>query len=179
MAARVGSWQRRGWRPGVVIVVVLVVAAVAASARLFVWPARDAPSHADAIVMFNGEGDRMDYALQLARAHRAPNFVVSQGGGSYCPPPIAGVAITCFQARPMTTRGEAEFAGKLASRYHWRSLLIVTSQAQDTRARLRMKRCFKGTVHVSTVPLRARLWVPAVAYEWGATFKALLLQRSC
>ena len=45
---------------------------IGATARLFVWPARGVPAHADAIVLFNGKGDRIDEAFALAYGHLAP-----------------------------------------------------------------------------------------------------------
>jgi hypothetical protein len=40
--------------------------------------------------------------------------------------------------------GESEFAGRLARKYHWQSMVLVTTTPQDTRARLRVERCFSG-----------------------------------
>ena len=85
----------------------------------------------------------------------------------------------CFDPNPATTQGEAEFAGRLARRYHWRSIALVTTTPQDTRARLRLERCFSGEVYVVTAPLPAQDWPHALVYEWGATLKALFLQRAC
>ncbi|HYA50536.1 MAG TPA: hypothetical protein VEG33_05145, partial [Streptosporangiaceae bacterium] len=73
----------------------------------------------------------------------------------------------------------AEFTGRLARQYHWRSVVLVTTTPQDTRARLRVRRCFPGSIYVMTAPLPAYRWPYALAYEWGATIKALLLQRGC
>jgi uncharacterized SAM-binding protein YcdF (DUF218 family) len=163
---------------------VAVIAAVIATARLFVWPAQGMPAHVDAIVMMNGPGQRLRAAQVLARAHHAPMLVVSRGStywgrGSACAGPIPAVTVICFDPSPSTTRGEAEFAARAASRYHWRSIALVTTPDQATRARLRMQRCFPGQVYVTTTPLPARDWPWAIAYEWGATFKALVFQRAC
>jgi hypothetical protein len=156
----------------------------AATARLFVWPERGMQARVDAIVMLNGPGDRLPTALGLAWARRAPVVVISRGSpqwanGGNCAPQIPGVRVICFSPDPATTRGEAEFTGRLAQRYHWHSIVLVTTTPQDTRARLRVRRCFPGSVYVMTAPLRAYEWPYALAYEWGATIKALLLQRSC
>ena len=56
---------------------------------------------------------------------------------------------------------------------------MVTITPQDTRARLRMERCFGGPVYVMTTPIPAGKWPYQLAYEWGALTKALVLQRSC
>ena len=96
-----------------------------------------------------------------------------------CPAPVPGVKLICFHPSPPTTQGEAEFAGRLASRYHWHSVVVVTIAPQDFRARLRLERCFSGQVYVMTSSLPLRSWPYQIAYEWGATIKALTVQRSC
>lgn len=55
----------------------------------------------------------------------------------------------------------------------------MTTPDQVTRALIRVKRCFPGEVYVSTTPLPAHDWPWAIAYEWAATVKALVLQRAC
>ena len=172
------------WRFLIAGAALLLAALGAATARLFVWPERGMPAHVDAIVMLDGPGDRLHTALSLAWAHRAPVVVISRGSpywahGSGCAPAIPGVRVICFAPDPATTQGEAEFAGALARRYHWHSIVLVTTTPQDTRARLRVSRCFPGSISVMTAPLPAYEWPYALAYEWGATIKALLLQRSC
>jgi uncharacterized SAM-binding protein YcdF (DUF218 family) len=154
------------------------------TARWFVWPSRGMPARVDAIVMLDGPGDRLHTTLTLAWAHRAPVVVISRGSrywghGSVCAPQIPRVKVICFTPQPATTRGEAEFAGRLARRYHWRSIALVTIAPQATRARLRVQRCFPGRIYAVTAPLPAYQWPYEIAYEWGATVKALLLQRSC
>jgi hypothetical protein len=166
------------------VAALLLAAFGAATARLFVWPERGMPARVDAIVMMNGPGDRLRTALGLAWAHRAPVVVISRGSpywaqGSGCAPVIPRVRVICFGPDPATTQGEAEFAGRLARRYRWHSIVLVTTTPQDTRARLRVQRCFSGSIYVMTAPLPAYEWPYALVYEWGATIKALLLQRSC
>ena len=177
-------WSHRPGRVAIATASVLVIAFVAATARLYVWPARGAPAHADAIVMFDGSGARLPVALGLARAHVAPNLVVSRSSQYWvqdnrCAPAIPGVKVICFVPSPLTTQGESELAGRLADQYHWRSVILVTTRPQDTRARLRMRRCFSGHLYVVTAPLPISQWPLAVAYEWAATLKAVFVQRSC
>jgi hypothetical protein len=168
---------------GVAVAVVLAFGAV--TARWYVWPAQPPPpARADAIVMLNGPGDRLDTALDLAWAHRAPVIVISRssgywGHGSVCAPRIPGVRVICFEPSPATTRGEAEFAGRLAVRYHWRSVIVVTVAPQDTVARLRVGRCLRARIYLVNAPLPAGQWPYEVAHEWGSTIKALALQRGC
>jgi len=142
------------------------------------------PRKVSAIVMLNGPGDRLNTALRLAWQRRAPFLVVSRGSpfyghGSACAPRISGVKVICFDPSPATTRGEAEFAGRLARKYHWRSVVLVTTTPQDSRARLRMERCFTGPVYVVTAPMALASWPYQILYEWGALIKALVFQRSC
>ena len=42
-----------------------------------------------------------------------------------------------------------------------------------------MSRCFPGKIYGVTAPLPVVQWPYQIAYEWGATLKALFLQRSC
>jgi hypothetical protein len=155
------------------------------TARLFVWPQQGMPARVDAIVMLDGSGNRLDTALKLAWARRAPILVISQGspfsghGTSGCASRIPGVKVICFNPDPATTRGEAEFAGRLARRYRWHSMVLVTTTPQDTPARLRVGRCFGGKIYVISAPLPASEWPYAIGYEWGATIEALLFQPSC
>ena len=161
---------------------VIVVAALAATAPLFVWPDRGMPPKADALVSLDTDDGNLNFALRLARQHRAPFLVISLGtpeSGYGCPGPIAGVTLICFNPSPGTTQGEAEFVGRLAREHHWHSVAIVTITPQDTRARLRFERCFAGPVYVVTTPVPLIYWPYQIAYEWIALTKALVLQRSC
>jgi uncharacterized SAM-binding protein YcdF (DUF218 family) len=159
------------------------------TARLFIFPASGMPAHVDAIVMMAGPGDRFRTALRLASQHRAPVLVLSSGDrgpngsgqdpGRPCGLPIPGVRTICFNPNPDTTQGEAEYAARLARQFHWHSVALVTITAQDSRARLRMERCFSGHVYVMTAPTPAKYWPYELAYEWAATIKALTANRSC
>lgn len=172
----------RGWRRVFITLIILAVVFVAATARLFVWPAQGMPASVSAIVMLAGPGDRLPVALQLAREHRAPVLVVSQGWEGYggpCPPNIEGIKLICFEPNPGNTRGEAEFAGQLAKRYHWRSIVVVTTLTQDTRARIILRRCFGGSIYVAAASLPLSALPYQIVYGWGALAKALVLQRAC
>lgn len=174
-------WSSRTRRV-LVVATTLVVLFVAFTIRLFVWPAQGMPDRVSAIVMLAGPGDRLPVALRLAREHRAPMLVVSQGQHGYggpCPPAVPGVTLICFDPDPGNTRGEAEFAGRLASRYHWSSVVLVTGTEQDTRARMLMERCFSGSVYVVAGSLPLDSWPYQIVYEWGALAKALVAERGC
>jgi uncharacterized SAM-binding protein YcdF (DUF218 family) len=160
----------------------LVVVFAVATARLIVWPASGMPSHVDAIVMLAGPGSRLPVALSLAREHRAPVLVVSTGWEGYggpCPAHVPGVRLICFEPNPGDTRGETEFVARLAQRDHWRSVVLVTITAQDTRARMLMRRCYPGSVYVVAAGTPLTSLPYQIAYEWGALFKAEFVNRSC
>jgi uncharacterized SAM-binding protein YcdF (DUF218 family) len=153
-----------------------------ATALLFVWPPQGAPRQASAIVMLQGNGDRLQAAVQLARERRVPVLVISQGRDGYggpCVPAMPGVRVICFDPEPANTRGEAEFVGRLAKEYHWNSVILVTIRAQDRRARLLTARCFSGSIYVSTAALPLGEWPYEIAYEWGSLVKALVTNQSC
>lgn len=176
-----GRRPSRG-RRALAAAVALVVAFVLVSARLFVWPAQGMPPHVSAIVMLAGPGNRLAVALELAREHRAPVLVVSQGQHGYggpCPPSTPGVKLVCFDPDPGDTRGEAEFIGRLARQDRWSSVVLVTSRAQDTRGRIIVGRCYSGSIYVVTGSLPLGSWPHQIAYEWAALVKALVLHRNC
>ena len=165
-----------------ITLVVVLLAFSGATARLFVWPDQGMPARVDAIVMLNGDYDPLGVALRLARERRAKYLVVSQGTRAShfgCPRPVPRVRIICFYPSPATTQGETEFAARLAARYGWHSLTLVTMLPQASRARLRMERCFAGHIYVVTSPIPRHAWPYQIAYEWAATVKALVLQRGC
>jgi uncharacterized SAM-binding protein YcdF (DUF218 family) len=174
--------RRRRIRRALTAATAVIVVFCLTTARLFVWPTRGMPAHVSAVVMLAGPGDRLPVALQLAKEHRASVLVVSQGQHGYggpCPPEPSGVRLICFDPEPGNTRGEAEYVGRLARRYQWSSVVLVTTRSQDTRARMMVQRCFGGPVYVVTAPLPAGSWPYQIAYEWGALFKALFLYRAC
>jgi hypothetical protein len=177
---RAGPRRRRFWLLLAAPAAVLVAAAI--TLRLFVWPAEGMPPRVSAIVMMNNWGNPLQVALRLARQHRAGYLVISQGTPANdfaCPGPVAGVRLICFHPGPATTQGEAEYAGRLAKRYHWRSIALVTIVPQASRGRLRMKRCFPGRVYTVTAPIAASTWPEQITYQWGALIKALVFQRGC
>ena len=172
-------WVLRRLLP-VVAVVIAIFAAL--TARLLIWPAIGSPARADAVVVLAGPGSRLPVGLALARDHRAPVLVVSLGQHGYggtCPAPPPAVRVICFDPDPGDTRGEAEYIGRLANRYHWHSLIMVTVRPQDTRARILMGRCFGGPVYAATAAFPGGDWPYQLAYGWGALLKALVMHRSC
>jgi hypothetical protein len=156
------------------------------TARYFVWPSLPAvPQHTDAIVELAGPGDddRDRLALELARQRRADYVVQStlQGDADTgrCLPTEPGVTVLCFHPDPDTTRGEAEAIGRMAQKYGWHSIVIVTTADHAWRARLRVTRCFSGQVYVATSHLPPLYWFRQIPYQWAASAKAVFLQKYC
>jgi uncharacterized SAM-binding protein YcdF (DUF218 family) len=170
------------WRKVLIALAAVFVSFSALTARLFVWPVQGMPSGVSAIVMLDGPGSALNVAVRLAEQHRAPFLVISRGtvaSHDPCPRPLPNVRLICFNPIPATTQGEAEFVGRLARQYHWRSIAVVAITPQASRARLRVERCFAGEVYVVTAPIAATTWPFQIAYEWAALVKALVIQRGC
>jgi hypothetical protein len=175
-------------RPGrrqarvILVLTVLVVAFSTATARLFIFPPQGMPPRVDAVVMLDGPGDVLNVALRLATDHRARFLVVSQGtlaSRDPCPQQVHNVTLICFNPIPSTTRGEAEFVGRLAKTFHWHSIAVVAITPQVSRARLRVERCFSGSVYMVSAPMTKSTWPYQIAYEWGSLIKAMVIERSC
>jgi uncharacterized SAM-binding protein YcdF (DUF218 family) len=162
----------------IVSFIVFVVLFIAATVRLFMLPARNSPRHVDAIVVLGGAGSRLDTGIRLAREGYSSNLVVSVPGQG-CPNPIPNVRLTCFRPDPSTTQGEARYASAAARKNGWKSLIVITTTPQTTRARIRFKRCTGVSIAYVTAKQPARVWPYSIAYEWAALAKALVLQRSC
>jgi uncharacterized SAM-binding protein YcdF (DUF218 family) len=170
----------------VVIGVVLGLLAFAAdTARLFIFPVTGAPAHADAILVLAGDAERarLGEALRLFARHVAPILVVSDPSGrvdpAICGDPYGAVRHICFAPNPVTTQGEAEEFSIIARAFQWRSVVVVSTRFQATRARIRVRRCFRGRISVAGVSPELEQWPGRVAYEWGAMAKAMFLQRRC
>lgn len=154
-----------------------------ASALLFVFPETGMPTRVDAIVVLGGEGSRLDLGVQLAQEDKASFLVLSRGlpwlPPGICTQDVGPAKVICFKPNPATTQGEAQDATKIAKRYGWTSLVLVTSQDQVWRAHLRFQRCYSGNIYSAAVPISWYRWPYAVLYQWAGTAKAEILQRSC
>ena len=91
----------------------------------------------------------------------------------------ANADVECFRPEPFTTQGEARYLATVVKRYGWKSVIVITTPDQTTRARLRIKRCTNVDVAYVTTPLSLPSWPYAIAYEWAALGKALVVQSSC
>lgn len=185
---RRGRWlSRPSNRRTVAVVVLLALLAIAiVTDRLFVRPSlAPLPPRVDAIIELGGAGmlGRDGLANELAREQRASylvqSTVIEEAGTSRCLPPALNVTVLCFHAEPNTTRGEAHYIAEEAARYNWKSVVLVTTPDQAWRARLRTMRCFGGDVYVVTSHLPMWDWPRQIPYQWAATLKALVFERSC
>ena len=154
---------------------------VAATCTLFVWPATDRPQRVEAIVALAGDPPRDAKAWELARAGYSHVVVVSLENPHLdtCPDLEPGIEVHCFHAVPLTTQGEARYVSKLAAQHKWRRILIVPGSTQVTRARMVFRRCYADQLLVVPPDERLARLPRDIAYEWGATLKALLFKRSC
>ncbi|MFI5042675.1 MAG: YdcF family protein, partial [Acidimicrobiales bacterium] len=147
---RVDERTRRPHRRLILSAVAIVGALAVLSGALFVWPRSDTPTHADAVVVPGGEGERVPEAIRLVRRGLAPVLAVSAAheGWGPCPTERLPVEVICFRPEPYTTQGEARWLADTARARGWRSVIVVVSTAQATRARLRVGRCYGGHVEV-------------------------------
>ena len=167
-------------RRNLIALVVIFALFLTLTAVLFVFPSRNAPRRSNAIVVLGGSGPRLQKGLALAHAGYAPNQVLSGYSRSTCPTTPHGVEVICFIPHPGTTQGEAREIAKLAGERDWRQIIVVSGIPQTTRARLRITRCYHGTLLFDPAsPGGLGGWVHNVIYEWGALIKALTLQRGC
>lgn len=161
-------------------IALLLCGFLVATALLFVWPATNAPERVNAIVVLGGSGPRWQKGLALAREGYAPVLVLSDHPEAPCPKSWRTVRVICINPTPASTRGEAREVSQMAAEYRWNRLLVVTSIPQTTRARIRLDRCYQGTMLFDpVVPGGFGEWVYNLAYEWGALVKALVWQRAC
>ena len=169
-----------------VVVAVLVIGFVVSTVVLFVKPDLNAPERADAIVALGGPNIGVPReAVRLVQQGYAPTVAFSLPPGSPCVGPQvkrvdATANVVCFTAEPQTTQGEARSIRQLASTHHWKRVIVVMPIPQASRARLRIGRCYSGQVlEVGVEPQSVGDWMHSIAYEWGAMFKALVLQTTC
>jgi uncharacterized SAM-binding protein YcdF (DUF218 family) len=155
-----------------------VAVVVAASFPLFIFPAKNSPAHVDAIVVLAGDDRRLTLGRKLAAEGYASTLLISAPGG-LCPWRVPNVRVVCFKPVPATTQGEARYAAKAARDNGWKSMIVISSTDQTTRARIRFKRCTDVEIRYVPSALSANEFPSRIAYEWGALAKALIWQRSC
>jgi uncharacterized SAM-binding protein YcdF (DUF218 family) len=163
--------------------VITLLAFSGVTARLFVWPTTGSPPSADAVVVLGGDGSRLDYSLEFVNQVHTHYLLLSEGL-PWIEPGLCGhrwptLTVVCFQPVPATTQGEARYVARLAQEHGWRSLVLIATPDQIWRAELRFRRCFPGSVYGVTTPLPTGEWPYAIGYQWAATVKAEIINRSC
>jgi uncharacterized SAM-binding protein YcdF (DUF218 family) len=174
--------SRTKWRRAIATCAVIFIILSVVTVHLFVLPETGMPAGVDAIVVPGGPGDRVDAALKLVKADRARYLVLSEGEPipqQLCGSHIGNATVLCFQPSPDTTQGEAEGTARLARKYGFQSIALVTTPDQLWRAELRFGRCYSGHIYGMTTPLPRGMWPEMIAYQWAATVKASLINRSC
>ena len=162
---------------------VLLAAWLVLCAVLFVWPsASSSPRRADAIVVLSGgRNGRLDPALVLVRLGVARLLVISSPAQDpkwrtakrLCDMHrAAGVRVLCFEAHPYSTEGEAKAIARLAHAHGWKHVVVVTSTFHVTRARMLVRRCYKGAL--SMVGTQSTWW--KLPEEWATETGKLLVQ---
>jgi uncharacterized SAM-binding protein YcdF (DUF218 family) len=154
---------------------------------LFVWPPRQVPGHADAVVVLaGGRGPRLGSGLALARGGVAPALVISDGWSATWPEAnrlCAGrpesVHVLCFHPGPYSTRGEAEDFARLARAQGWTSAVVVSSRYHIARARMLFERCVAGKVYADGADQSLAGRVIATPSETAKLAYALLVRRGC
>jgi uncharacterized SAM-binding protein YcdF (DUF218 family) len=169
-----------------VVLATVVLAWAAAAAIVFaLYHGRD-PIRADAVVVLQGSKTRLPVGMKLVEEGYAPLLVISRGDrrqleNRLCSgrQRIPRVTVLCFDANPSSTRGEAEFVGRLAKRRGANRIDVVTSQFHVFRAGMLMRRCYHGELRMVGAP--QQLWkLPLQALS--ETLKLgyqLVIQRSC
>jgi uncharacterized SAM-binding protein YcdF (DUF218 family) len=163
------------------VLALLAAAFVALTARLFAFPAEDAPERADVVVVLAGNSDlRIPAGRRLVREGVAPRLVLSEEDNRDFPRVLCRRAdVTCFQADPFSTTGEAATFGELARRRGWRRVVVVTSDYHLTRARLLFERCVGGDVDAVAADEDVLSWLHGTAWEWPKLLHALTVKRDC
>jgi uncharacterized SAM-binding protein YcdF (DUF218 family) len=128
---------------------------------------------------------RLPTGLRLMREHVAKTLVISDGvkaGGEarrLCRHEPRAYRVICFHPDPYSTRGEAEWLGRMAPRKHWRSVAIVSSPTHLTRLRILFKRCYHGKLYAvrsaQTLPSKA----VSLVFETGKLIVETTLVRGC
>ena len=104
------------------------------------------PVRAGAVVVLQGSSTRLPIGLRLVREGYAPLLVISRGShkkleARLCARKlrVPGVQVLCFEADPLSTRGEAEFIGRLARDRSLSRIDVVTSRFHVFRARIQVR----------------------------------------
>lgn len=184
---------RRRAIPAAMTSIVLLLFCNGASGTIIFAHARVDPlARVDAIVILGGEHDgREPYGLELAERGYTDTVLISNPHGrndavmkTVCQP-RRDIRVICQRPAPMTTRGEAMMARKLAEKYGWHSIIVVSWRYHLPRARRIFDQCFSApgrSVIMRDVPrsypFSVALWQFTYLYQYGGWVKAEL-QGEC
>lgn len=196
LSVTVSRWARGRIEPdevraplrwGLVVALVLMLV-TAAGVPVYVHPRTDELRRADAIFVLGGPGyDRYVLGFELAEQGWAPTLVVSNPNGSRdpwlaskCVQSHPNFNVQCFFPDPPTTQGEAQELGRLAAKYNWHTVIVVTLRSHVSRARQIVERCYDGDLVVvaSRTHLNAFKWVWQYAYQTAGYARAAF-QSGC
>jgi uncharacterized SAM-binding protein YcdF (DUF218 family) len=142
----------------VVLLALVLVWALAAAVVFALYHGRR-PVRADAVVVLQGSKTRLPVALKLVREGYAPLLVIDRGDHKQLEALLCGgreriprVTVLCFEASPASTRGEAEFVGRLARQRGLKTVDVVTSQFHVFRAGILFRRCYHGRLRMVGAP---------------------------
>jgi hypothetical protein len=174
----------------VLSVCLLLIAAVIGGLPVYVRPQIDQLRRADAILILGGEYyARYPFGFALASKGWAPTVAVSNPNGprdpwltQVCatPYPYPAVNLHCFIPDPPTTKGEGRALRRLAARYGWRTVIVVTFRPHISRARYILEQCFDGDLVMVESP--AHIAVPTWAFQYvyqTAGYVRAALQPGC
>lgn len=193
-----GTPRRPGSSPGgpargrlirrLAILLCLLAAVIAAGVPAYVRPQVDQPRRADAVLILSGPyHGRYPFGVELAGRGWAPNLVISNPGGAdnprltdLCATQRPDIAVHCFVPDPPTTKGEGRELRRLAEKYGWHTVIVVTFRPHISRARFILERCFDGDLVMVPGPSRisAARWAFEYLYQ-SAGYVRAVLQPGC
>jgi uncharacterized SAM-binding protein YcdF (DUF218 family) len=165
---------------------IALLAWVIAVAAIFALNRGEKPVHADAVVVLEGSKTRLPVGLKLVQEGYAPLLVVSRGDRKTLETRLCGaggapvhVQVICFTASPASTRGEAEFIGRLARERGLTRIDVVTSKFHVFRARLVIGRCYHRTLRMVGAPEQEWKLPWYAATETAKLAYQLVIARGC
>jgi hypothetical protein len=163
---------------------VLLIAAGIGGLPVYVRPQIDPLRHANAILVLGGYGyDRYPFGIDLFWRGWAPIVVVSNPNGpkdawitQFCATGHPPLNLRCFVPDPPTTKGEARELRRLAAKYDWRTVIVVTFGPHISRARFILEQCFDGDLVMvaSPAPLSVPRWAFEYVYQTAGYVRAVL-----
>jgi uncharacterized SAM-binding protein YcdF (DUF218 family) len=169
-------------------VCLLMMAFIIGGVPVYVRPQVDQLRHADAILVLGGpDYGRYPVGFDLGSEGWAPTVVASNPNGSddpwlakYCASSHREIDLHCFTPDPDTTKGEGRELRRLAKRFGWRTVIVVTFRPHISRARYILEQCFDGElIMVATSgPISLGRWALDYVYQ-TAGYLRQVLQPGC